>query len=131
MKTTKPSKPAEPEPESEEQIEQKAKAQRKEQALKEKEQGNDAYKAKKFDEAITHYDKAHELYDEDISFLTNRWVLHNHSCGLERMQQCYHQHIAWFHIPRAQLSSRVQSYSSTTALSQQPEELYRQLTNRA
>lgn len=58
--------------------------QRKEQALKEKEQGNAAYKAKNFDEAITHYDKAFELYDEDISFLTNRWVrllCHKHSVG--------------------------------------------------
>uniref|UniRef100_A0A7S0RRP4 STI1 domain-containing protein n=1 Tax=Chlamydomonas leiostraca TaxID=1034604 RepID=A0A7S0RRP4_9CHLO len=41
-------------------------------ALKEKEAGNEAYKAKRFDEAITHYNKALELYDGDISFLTNR-----------------------------------------------------------
>lgn len=68
----KASKPAEPEPESEEQREQRAKVQCKEQALKEKEQGNAAYKAKSFDVAIGHYDKAYELYDEDISFLTNR-----------------------------------------------------------
>jgi len=76
----KPSKPAEPEPESEEQREQKAKTQRKEQALKEKEQGNAAYKAKNFDVAIGHYDKAYELYDEDISFLTNRQG-HNYACA--------------------------------------------------
>lgn len=57
--------------------------QRKEQALKEKDLGNAAYKAKNFDVAITHYDKAYELYDEDISFLTNRWV-HQHMelCGI-------------------------------------------------
>ena len=70
-----PAKAAEPEPDSEEQRERKAKLQRKEEALKEKEQGNAAYKAKKFDEAVSHYDKACELYDEDISFLTNRWAL--------------------------------------------------------
>ena len=68
-----PAKPQTPEPESEEQREQKAKLQRKEQALQQKDQGNAAYKAKRFDEAIGHYDKAYELYDEDISFITNRW----------------------------------------------------------
>lgn len=46
------------------------------EALREKEKGNEAYKAKRFDEAIAHYNKALELYDGDISFLTNR---------------CYHQ----------------------------------------
>ena len=70
---TEPAKPKTPEPESEEQREQKAKLQRKEQALQQKDQGNAAYKAKRFDEAIQHYDKAYELYDEDISFITNRW----------------------------------------------------------
>lgn len=70
-----PAKPAEPEPDTEEQRERKAKLQRKEEALRAKEQGNAAYKAKNFDEAISHYDKAYELFDEDISFLTNRWVL--------------------------------------------------------
>lgn len=72
LEPAEPAKPVTPEPETEEQREQKSKVQRKEQALKEKEQGNAAYKAKNFDEAITHYDKAFELYDEDISFLTNR-----------------------------------------------------------
>ena len=48
---TEPAKPKTPEPESEEQREQKAKLQRKEQALQQKDQGNAAYKAKKFDEA--------------------------------------------------------------------------------
>ena len=73
-KPAAPAKPAEPEPETEEQLERKAKLQRKEEALRAKEQGNAAYKARKFDEAISHYDKAYEVYDEDISFLTNRWV---------------------------------------------------------
>jgi tetratricopeptide (TPR) repeat protein len=31
-----------------------------------------AYKAKRFEEAIQHYNRALELYDKDISFLTNR-----------------------------------------------------------
>lgn len=65
---------AEPEPEPEHDNEEKQKQRRKEDALKEKEQGNAAYKARKFDEAISHYDKAYDLYDEDISFLTNRFV---------------------------------------------------------
>ncbi len=34
--------------------------------------GPQAYKAKRFDEAISLYNQALELYDEDISFLTNR-----------------------------------------------------------
>ena len=76
-----PAKPRTPEPESEEQREQKAKLQRKEQALQQKDQGNAAYKAKRFDEAIGHYDKAYELYDEDISFITNR---------LDAKLQCHH-----------------------------------------
>ena len=43
-----------------------------ETALKEKEAGNAAYKKKNFAEAIEHYTKALELFDEDITFLTNR-----------------------------------------------------------
>jgi tetratricopeptide (TPR) repeat protein len=42
------------------------------QAQLEKEAGNAAYKARNFDEAIEHYNKALELQDDDISFLTNR-----------------------------------------------------------
>lgn len=41
-------------------------------ALKEKELGNKAYKKKDFSAAITHYDKAFELYPNDITFLTNK-----------------------------------------------------------
>lgn len=42
------------------------------EAQKAKERGNAAYKARKFEEAIKHYDAAIELDDSDISFLTNR-----------------------------------------------------------
>jgi tetratricopeptide (TPR) repeat protein len=47
-------------------------AKRKADALAEKEQGNAAYKRKDFQNAVEHYDKALELFDGDISFLTNR-----------------------------------------------------------
>ena len=46
--------------------------QAKEKALQEKELGNAAYKAKRFDEAIEHYNAAIALDDTDISFLSNR-----------------------------------------------------------
>lgn len=41
------------------------------QAKKEKELGNEAYKKKKFDEALLHYNKAVELDPTDITFLNN------------------------------------------------------------
>jgi len=44
------------------------------QAVKEKEAGNAAYKAKDFPKAIQHYDSAIKLDDSDISFLTNRYL---------------------------------------------------------
>lgn len=44
------------------------------EAQKAKERGNAAYKARKFEEAIKHYDAAIELDDSDISFLTNRYA---------------------------------------------------------
>jgi hypothetical protein len=34
--------------------------------------GNEAYKAKRFDEALAHYDAAIAKYDKDISFITNK-----------------------------------------------------------
>ena len=46
--------------------------QAKQKALQEKQLGNAAYKAKRFDEAIKHYDAAIALDDTDISFLSNR-----------------------------------------------------------
>ncbi|XP_057811267.1 hsp70-Hsp90 organizing protein 1-like [Salvia miltiorrhiza] len=52
--------------------EEKEKKGMKEQAQKEKEAGNAAYKKKDFETAIQHYTKAIELDDADISFLTNR-----------------------------------------------------------
>ena len=58
----------------EESLDEDAKAlrERKAQAHKEKEAGNTAYKARQFEQAIQHYDRAVELDDSDISFLTNR-----------------------------------------------------------
>ena len=44
-------------------------------AQAEKEAGNAAYKAKRFEPALAHYSKAIELDDTDISFLTNRRAL--------------------------------------------------------
>lgn len=50
-----------------------ATAKQKADAQAEKELGNAAYKKKDFEAALQHYGKALELYDGDISFLTNRW----------------------------------------------------------
>lgn len=47
-------------------------ADNKEAAQKEKSLGNELYKAKKFDEAIEHYNKAIELDNTDMTFLTNK-----------------------------------------------------------
>lgn len=44
------------------------------QALEHKARGNELYKARQFDEALEEYGKAIELYDKDVSFLTNRCV---------------------------------------------------------
>ena len=44
--------------------------------MQEKNQGNAAYKQRQFDQAIEHYNKAIELYDKDISFITNRAAVH-------------------------------------------------------
>ncbi|GIZ42189.1 hypothetical protein CKM354_000546700 [Cercospora kikuchii] len=57
----------EPEPEDEEAKEKKAK---KAEADKEKAAGTEAYKKRQFDEAIAHYTKAWEIY-QDITYLTN------------------------------------------------------------
>ena len=45
---------------------------RKAAAAAEKTKGNEAYKAKRFEEALQHYDAAVALDDTDISFLTNK-----------------------------------------------------------
>ena len=52
----------------------KTAAARKAEAKAEKEAGNAAYKKRQFDEAIQHYDRALELDDGDISYLTNRYL---------------------------------------------------------
>ncbi|ORX51934.1 TPR-like protein [Hesseltinella vesiculosa] len=44
----------------------------KQQALSEKELGNKAYKARQFEDALTHYNKAWELDNTNITFLTNK-----------------------------------------------------------
>lgn len=67
-----PKQPPAPEPEVEMAEEEAELASAKDEAYKAKEAGNDAYKSKKFAEAIDHYNRAIELYDGDISFLTNR-----------------------------------------------------------
>jgi len=55
---------------------EKGDAEAKKKAQEAKQRGNELYKAKKFDEAIAAYDQALELYDKDISFLTNRAAVH-------------------------------------------------------
>lgn len=74
--TTSSKKAPEPEPEPEPEVEldeEEVKvAAAKDAANKEKELGNAAYKKKEFAAAIEHYNNALELYDGDISFLTNR-----------------------------------------------------------
>ncbi|GMH38183.1 hypothetical protein BSKO_06067 [Bryopsis sp. KO-2023] len=54
-------------------------------AAKEKDAGNVAYKKKKFDEAIAHYTKALELWDKDISFLTNRAAVY---LEIDELDEC-------------------------------------------
>ena len=46
------------------------------EAQREKELGNAAYKKKYFESAIQHYTKAIDLDDEDISYITNREVFY-------------------------------------------------------
>lgn len=41
-------------------------------ALAEKDLGNQAYKKREFDVALGHYDKAYELDNTNITFLTNK-----------------------------------------------------------
>lgn len=65
-KPTPPPPKKEPEPEKPQIPEEHA------AALKEKDLGNAAYKKKDFQTAIAHYDKALELYPNDMTFLTNK-----------------------------------------------------------
>lgn len=78
-KLGKPAKPAKTEPEAAPEPEpmnvpeeEKLARDKKNEAQKEKEMGNASYKKKDFEVAIQHYSRALELYDEDISFLTNK-----------------------------------------------------------
>ncbi|KAF5831022.1 hypothetical protein DUNSADRAFT_13691 [Dunaliella salina] len=87
----KPEPKAEPEPAPEVEMDdaQKEKAQRKAEAIKEKEAGNAAYKSRNFDEAISHYNRAWELFDEDISFMTNRAAVYFEMGQFDRcMEDC-------------------------------------------
>lgn len=59
-----------PEPEAEP-MEVDDEASKKKEAEDVKKQGNEAYKARRFEEAIEKYDQAWSLYPKDISFLTN------------------------------------------------------------
>jgi stress-induced-phosphoprotein 1 len=61
----------EPEPPKELTEEEKAELKLQEEAAAEKALGTTAYKAKDFDTAVVHYQKAYEIYVKDISPLTN------------------------------------------------------------
>lgn len=57
--------------------------------VQEKEAGAAAYKAREFDTALGHFTKAWELYDQDVSFLTNRAAVHMEKGDLEEaMKDC-------------------------------------------
>lgn len=57
--------------------------------VQEKEAGAAAYKARDFDTALGHFTKAWELYDQDVSFLTNRAAVHMEKGNLEEaMKDC-------------------------------------------
>lgn len=60
-----------PAPEAKMQEAESSNSDEKKEALKAKQQGNELYKARKFDEAIQAYEKAWELDSSDISYLTN------------------------------------------------------------
>ncbi|KAL7939420.1 hypothetical protein V8C35DRAFT_286570 [Trichoderma chlorosporum] len=68
----KPQPKKEPEPEPEPELDEEAleKKKKKEEADKEKALGTENYKKRKFDEAIEHYSKAWEIY-QDITYLNN------------------------------------------------------------
>mmetsp|Transcript_20597 Transcript_20597/g.50670 ORF Transcript_20597/g.50670 Transcript_20597/m.50670 type:complete len:556 (-) Transcript_20597:396-2063(-) len=68
-----PKKPPEPEPEPEPELteEEKELKAKKATADAHKEKGNTAYKAKQFDEAIGHYEKAIEVLPEEMSYYNN------------------------------------------------------------
>lgn len=58
-------------------------------ALKEKNIGNELYKAKKFDEAIMHYNKAFEFDSSDMTFLNNKAAVYLEKGDLDEcIKQC-------------------------------------------
>ena len=73
----------EPEPEVELSAEEKEAAAVKEASKKEKELGNACYKAKKLEEALTHYRKAWDLDQSDITILTNTSAVYYEMDNLE------------------------------------------------
>ena len=56
--------------------EEKALRLKKEEALAHKKKGNEAYKKRSFDEALSHYSSAIETDPEDMTFLSNRAAVH-------------------------------------------------------
>merc|ERR1719502_1289110 len=68
-----PPKKKEPEPEPEVELteEQKERKAKKDVADEHKAKGNDAYKAKKFDEAVTHYEAAIEALPDEMTYYNN------------------------------------------------------------
>lgn len=61
----------------------------KEAALREKNLGNELYKAKKFDEAIEHYNKAIEFDKSDMTFLNNKAAVYLEKGDLDEcIKQC-------------------------------------------
>ena len=85
----KTSSPAAPMEEDSEADSSKAEAQ------KEKEKGNAAYRTRKFEEAIKHYDAAISLDGSDISFLTNR--------SARRLAHAFDYHMILQAIPNNQI----------------------------
>jgi len=61
----------------------------KEAALKEKSLGNELYKAKKFNEALEHYNKAIELDKSDMTFLNNKAAVYFEMANYDEcIKQC-------------------------------------------
>jgi stress-induced-phosphoprotein 1 len=72
--SSKPAKEPEPEPEPPVELteEEKAAAELREKANAAKDEGTVAYKARDFDAALSHYERAWEIDPSDITFLTNK-----------------------------------------------------------